>query len=111
MAASDRGGIIAMLEELSRQRALSPDESAVLERAIRSSSPKRQVWHWTAREDRMLQAVIRKRAKLGPLKPFSRNAEVQKLANRLGRSYMAVHRRMERLRKKKCSRARKRAMR
>ena len=66
---------------------------------MRAQAPKRARWHWTAEEDSKVMALIRKRAIDGRPAPYERNSEVKRLAKRLGRSYMAVHRRMERLRK------------
>jgi hypothetical protein len=45
--------------------------------------------------------LIARRIERGPIQPFTINDEVRLLAARLGRSYMAVHRRMERLRRAK----------
>lgn len=95
--------IIALLEKLARVRELEPEESALMERTVRRLTPRREVWRWAEKEDRLLKAVIRRRQRKGPPKPFQRNDEVRLIAAELGRTEWAVYRRMERLRK--CSRA------
>jgi hypothetical protein len=96
--------IINLLGKLQRERDLQPDESALLERTVRRLTPRREVWRWSEKEDRLLKAFIRRRARIGRPKPFQPNDEVRLLATSMGRTYMAVHRRIERLRKaKKCS--------
>lgn len=104
--------IVALLEKLARERDLDPDESALMERTVRRLTPKREVWRWSEKEDRLLLAMIRRRARMGRPKPFQRNDEIRNLADQLGRSYFAVHRRMERLRKRrKCSDAKRKTKR
>jgi hypothetical protein len=76
-----------------------------MERTVRRLTPRREVWRWSEKEDRLLKAVIRRRQRKGPPKPFQRNDEVRRLAAELGRTDWAVYRRMERLRK--CSRAKR----
>ena len=98
--------IIDLLDKLQRERDLNPDESALMERTIRRLTPKREVWRWSEKEDRVLKTVLRRRSRNGPPKPFQRNDEVRLLAETFGRTEWAVYRRMERLRKRgKCSRA------
>lgn len=99
--------IIRLLESLSRVRDLEPEEGALLERTVRRLTPKREVWRWSEKEDRVLKTVLRRRARKGPPKPFQRNDEVRLLAETFGRTEWAVYRRMERLRK--CSRAKRKA--
>lgn len=102
--------IINLLDKLQRERDLNADESSLMERTVRRVTPRREVWRWTANEDRALKAFIRRRAKNGRPKPFQPNDEVRLLAASMGRTYMAVHRRIERLRKRmNCSDARKQA--
>lgn len=95
--------IVTLLEKLQRCRDLEPEESALMERTVRRLTPKREVWRWSEKEDRLLQSFIRRRARAGRPKPFQRNDEVRALAQELGRTYFAVHRRIERLRKGNCS--------
>jgi hypothetical protein len=101
--------IVQLLEKLSRHRNLEEDESALMERTVRRLTPRREVWRWTEKEDRLLKAMIRRRARVGPPKPFQRNDEVRKIAEAFGRTEWAVYRRMERLRK--CSRVGKKGKR
>jgi hypothetical protein len=102
--------IINLLGKLQRERDLEPDESALLERTVRRMTPRREVWRWSEKEDRLLRALIRRRARLGGPKPFQKCDEVRNIAAEFNRSYMAVHRRIERLRKKsKCSDAKPKA--
>jgi hypothetical protein len=96
--------IISLLESLQRERELREDESSLMERTVRRMTPRREIWRWSEREDRMLKEFIKRRAKVGRPKPFQPNDEVRLLAAGMGRTYMAVHRRIERLRKRmKCS--------
>lgn len=91
---------LMVLEDIARQRPLSPNEAEEIARlATQMARRKRQLWRWTAEEDAKLVALIRKRERHGRPKPYTRNGEVARLARQLGRTYMAVHRRMERLRK------------
>jgi hypothetical protein len=100
--------IINLLDKLQRERDLNPDESSLMERTVRRVTPRREIWRWTAKEDLALKAFIKRRAKNGRPKPFQPNDEVRLLAASMGRTYMAVHRRIERLRKGlKCSDAAK----
>jgi hypothetical protein len=99
--------IIELLEKISRHRDLDEDESALMERTVRRVTPRRAVWRWTQDEDKLLKAFIRRRARVGRPKPFQRNDEVRELAARMNRTYMAVHRRIERLRK--CSHGKRKA--
>jgi hypothetical protein len=100
--------IVQLLEKLQRQRDLEECESALMERTVRRLTPPREIWRWSEKEDRTLKAFIKRRARLGRPKPFQPNDEVRILAAEMGRTYMAVHRRIERLRKaEKCSQARR----
>lgn len=102
--------IIALLEKLARHRELDETESSLMERTVRRLTPKREVWRWSEKEDRLLLSIIKRRARRGRTKPFQRNDEVRRIAEQLGRTDWAVYRRMERLRKRcKCSDERKRA--
>jgi hypothetical protein len=96
--------IVNLLGSLQRHRDLDNSETALLERTVRRLTPPRDIWRWSAAEDRKLKLFIRKRARIGRPKPFQPNDEVRQLAAEMGRTYMAVHRRIERLRKRmKCS--------
>jgi hypothetical protein len=102
--------IINLLETLQRERDLRDDESSLMERTVRRLTPRREVWRWSEKEDRELKVFIKRRARLGRPKPFQPNDEVRILAAEMGRTYMAVHRRIERLRKRmKCSNAQRKA--
>jgi hypothetical protein len=90
--------IIAEMEGLNR--ALTEEESVLLERSLRRLAPKRDVWRWSAKDDRKLILLIRKRGYSLRIKPFERNDEVQRIAQDMGRSYLAVLKRIERLRRK-----------
>lgn len=92
--------IVNLLDKIQRERDLKPEESTLMERTVRRLTPKRDVWRWSAKEDQALKAFIRRRAKNGRPKPFQPNDEVRLLAASMGRTYMAVHRRIERLRKR-----------
>lgn len=103
-------GVIGGANLLSRFRGLESQEVDQVERALRVVARARKGWRWTEREDRLLKAFIRRRARNGRPKPFQPNDEVRRLAAELNRSYMAVHRRIERLRKGlKCSDAKRKA--
>lgn len=95
--------IINLLEKLQRARPLDEAETLLMERTVRRLTPKREVWRWSAKEDRQLIAFMKRRARIGRPKPFQQNDEVRKLAAEMGRTYMAVHRRIERLRKREKS--------
>lgn len=98
--------IVRLFGELRRVRVLDDDEKALFDRALLNLGPKREVWRWSEQEDRQLLNLIRRRAEIGRPAPFKVNREVIELAESLGRSYFAVHRRIERLRKReKCSSA------
>lgn len=100
--------IVDLLGRLQRHRELSGEEGRMLEQALyrlNRARPKREVWRWTEKEDRMLKALIRRRARYGRPKPFQANDDVRKLAAKFGRTDWAVYRRIERLRKAKCSSA------
>jgi hypothetical protein len=102
--------IIRLFSEVRRGRPLEPHEKEIFDRACYGLGPKRDVWRWSEKEDRRLLALIARRARTGRPAPFTPNTEVLQLAMEMGRSYMAVHRRIERLRKRmKCSDARTKA--
>lgn len=90
--------IIGLLDKLSRYRPLDDEESGMMERSLRHLGPKRAVWRWTPGEDRAIKRLMRKRALNGGPKPYQPDDDVKVLAGRLGRTYWAVIRRMERLR-------------
>ena len=82
---------------IGRQRALNDDETTRLVSLARWER-KREVWRWSEKEDRQLKALIKRRASV-ICKPFTRNDEIRLIAQAMGRSYIAVHKRIERLRK------------
>jgi len=92
--------IVDLLQELRRVRGLTTEESALLERTISGLGPKRSVWRWSAKEDRKLILLIRKRGFSLRVKPFETNREVLEIAESMGRTYEAVHKRIQRLRKR-----------
>jgi hypothetical protein len=91
------------LGEIERQRALTPEESLILERAVRRMDRNRErdrPWTWSPAEDHKIRMFMAKRARASAPKPFRPNDEVRELAKQMGRTEWAVRRRMERLRKK-----------
>lgn len=92
--------IVNLLGSLQRHRDLDHGETALLERTVRRLTPPREIWRWSAQEDLKLKAFIKRRAKTGRPRPFEGDDEVRELAESMGRTYWAVHRRIERLRKK-----------
>jgi hypothetical protein len=104
--------IAKLFSEIKRVRPLNDDEKQMFDRALAGAGPKCDKWRWSEKEDRKLLALMRKRQRIGRPKPFQPNMDVMNLAIEFGRTYMAVHRRIERLRKQmKCSDARKAAKR
>lgn len=102
--------IVQLLEKLARERELHPEESALMERTVRRLTPKREVWRWSEKEDRLLLAIIRRWPRVKQQRPYQRNDTIRQLAVELRRTEFAIYRRMERLRKgMKCSDARKSA--
>jgi hypothetical protein len=96
--------IVNLLGSLQRHRDLDHGETALLERTVRRLTPPREIWRWSEKEDRLLKSVIRRWPRLRQQKPYQPNDRIRLLAQQLGRSEMAIYRRMERLRKKmKCS--------
>jgi hypothetical protein len=96
--------IVGLLEEIGRLRDLREEESLLQERTVRRLTPRREVWRWTEKEDRRLKMVIRKWPRLRQQKPYQRNDLIRVLAAEMGRTEMAIYRRIERLRKRmKCS--------
>lgn len=99
-----------LLQELRRYRALSPDEKELMQRATAGLGPKHGIWRWSAKEDRQIMAFMRTRATTGLPRPYQPDDSVRELAAQLGRTYEAVHKRIQRLRKRsKCPRAGQRA--
>jgi hypothetical protein len=92
--------IVNLLGSLQRHRDLDHGETALLERTVRRLTPPREVWRWSEKEDRLLKSVIRRWPRLRQQKPYQPNGRIRLLAQQLGRSEMAIYRRMERLRKK-----------
>lgn len=97
--------IVELLEKLQRERDLKEAELVLMERTVRRLTPKRSIWRWYHNEDQQLMPIIQRIKAKGP-RPFRRNDEIRLLAQKLGRTEWAVIRRMERLRKKKCSNSR-----
>jgi hypothetical protein len=96
--------IVNLLGSLQRVRDLDNSETALLERTVRRLTPPREIWRWSEKEDRLLKSVIRRWPRLRQQKPYQPNDRIRLLARQLGRSEMAIYRRMERLRKRmKCS--------
>jgi hypothetical protein len=91
--------LVDELEAAQASRVLSIDESLILERSLRRLGPKREIWRWSAKEDRRLKLLIKRRGFSLRGKPFQRNDEVQRIAQDMGRSYLAVLKRIERLRR------------
>jgi len=92
--------ICDLLERLCRVRPLTSDESALLTKTLLRLGRGQHSWRWSRRDDMVLWLLIHRRLKNGGPKPYQPDDEVRRVAERLGRSYMAVHRRMERLRKR-----------
>lgn len=92
--------ILELLEHICRVRPLTADETELLTRTMQRLGTKQPNWRWSAEEDTIVRQFVYRRMKSGPPPLFCRNDEVRLLAARLGRSYMAVHRRMERIRKR-----------
>jgi hypothetical protein len=92
--------IFELLEHLCRARPLNVDETELLNRTMQRLGAKQPNWRWSAEEDTLVRQFIYRRLRSGPPPLFLPNDEVRLLAARLGRSYMAVHRRMERIRKR-----------
>lgn len=90
--------IYHLLDKLGRCRPLDDWESDLLLRTSNRLAVKRERWHWTPDDDHAVLVFMVHRQRKGLPRPYQRNNEVRRLATRLGRSYMAVHRRMERLR-------------
>jgi len=93
--------ICDLLERLCRVRPLDDEETALLAKTVLRLGIRQGHWRWTRNEDKAVQRLIARRMISGPSQPFIYNDEVRLLAARLGRSYMAVHRRMERLRRRR----------
>ena len=90
---------LARLQRTAKRRPLAAEETETIARLLRTLTPRRLTWFWRAEEDAKVLALVKRRAAKGRPRPYERNGEVKRLAKRLGRSYMAVHRRMERLRR------------
>jgi uncharacterized coiled-coil DUF342 family protein len=88
------------LEAIQADRPLTNEESEQLERILRRLGPKRDIWRWSAKDDRKLKMLIKRRGFCLRIKPFQRNDEVQRIAEDMGRSYEAVLKRIQRLRSK-----------
>jgi hypothetical protein len=91
--------IVGLLEKLSRHRALDAAECALLDEMLYRSARKNERWWWTKEEDAALARVNSNWARFGRPQPYVADDTIRELALRFGRSYFAVHRRLERLRK------------
>ena len=91
--------IVGLLEKLSRHRALDESECALLDEMLYRSARKNERWWWTKEEDAALARVNSNWARFGRPPPYQADDTIRLLAVRFGRSYFAVHRRLERLRK------------
>jgi len=89
--------IVDLLDKLSRFRALSNDETDLMERTLHRLGPKREVWRWTKNEDKLIRMMLARRRRRGGSKPYQVENDARLLAEKLGRSYLAVLRRMSRL--------------
>lgn len=89
------------LQILARERPLDETESKLMDRVLNRMVRKKRgkSWRWTPSEDAKLKQLMARREENGRPKPYTKNPEIKRLATRLGRSYMATHRRMERLRR------------
>ena len=92
--------IIGLLEQLGRHRDLTLPETRLLEEMLhRSGTNRRERWWWTKEEDAELAKLNSYWARYGRPPPYQQDDSIRVLAARFGRSYFAVHRRLERLRK------------
>lgn len=80
--------IISLLEALGRERALTDDESLLLERTINREGCRNQRTRWTPREERQLLTMT----KLGKSR--------RQIAQTVGRSYWSVRTKINQLGKK-----------
>lgn len=92
--------IIRLVEAIGRERPLNEFESNLMDRTVRRLTPRREIWRWSEKEDRLLKSMIRCWPRLRQQKPYQPNDRVRKVAEELGRTEMAIYRRMERLRKR-----------
>ena len=89
------------LDEVSRNRQLAEAESELLALTMRRLEVKHAFYQWTRAEDDAIRRLMARRyARKTKTKPSQSSREIRELADTLGRSYRAVHRRMERLRKR-----------
>ena len=103
--------ILQLLRRLERCRKLNVEEQRLKVALEATVDAKRLRWYWSPTELREIDRFISRRARVGRPRPFECNNEVRDLAARLGRSYMATHRMIERRRKQRkaereCSNAR-----
>ena len=89
-----------LLDSIEQLRPLNIDEAQEKDRLeYLYPRTKRLKWAWSPAELRRIDMFIARRARSGRPKPFQRDNEVRQLAAEFGRSYMAVHRMIERRRK------------
>jgi hypothetical protein len=93
-----RRAMLIVLQDIAKRRPLDAHESGLMLRILERERHKRPRWRWTEDEDRKIKALMRRRESAEPLKPYTKNPEVARLAKRLGRSREAIHMRMRRLR-------------
>src|SRR4051812_23616300 len=91
--------IVGELEATQASRVLTDEESWLLERSLRRLGPKRDIWRWSEKDDRRLRLLFKKRGFALQPKPFQRNDEIRLIAQSMGRSYEAVLKRLQRLRR------------
>jgi hypothetical protein len=91
--------IIGLLEKLSRHRELDAAECALLDEMLYRTRPKNEQRWWTKEQDAALGRLNRNWARWGRPLPYQQDDTIRDLAVAFGRSYFAVHRRLERLRK------------
>ncbi|PYJ10809.1 MAG: hypothetical protein DMF06_05230 [Verrucomicrobia bacterium] len=95
--------ILGLLDRLGRERPLDSEELRLMDNAMRRLglrlTGKRDKWRWSQAEDAELAALNSRWARYGRPQPYQQNDAVRELAEKFGRSYMAVHRRLARLRK------------
>lgn len=94
--------LLGLLEKLSRLRPLASDEAALMQALLyRCNGRQNERWWWTKEEDAELARLNARWARYGRPPPYQQDDQIRSVAEKFGRSYMAVHRRLERLRKKR----------
>jgi hypothetical protein len=93
-----RRAMAQVLMNIAKRRALDRHESDLLERILNRERHKRKRWNWTKQEDEKIRALMRRQRARGKPRPYTKSPAVARLAKQLGRSYLAIHKRMKRLR-------------